>query len=173
VSNYGYSAPRFTFFQGDTFLLSGSERGSVFIWQLENGQLTQTDSSFLAIDEGSQSSIATGDLTGDGFPELICGNRAGGLTFYAGQAPSAQVHITQQIHVSTFPNPASHLLFLSGITEEMELEMVNVSGAVVRRFRLSALDEQEISLAGIPNGIYFLHFYAQHATFARKVIVQK
>lgn len=171
VSNYGYAAPRFSLFQGDTFLLSGSERGKVFIWNVENAQLTDADSSFQAIDEGAQSTLATGDLNGDGFPDLICGNRAGGLTCYAGQLPMAQPGLSEMPLVRVFPNPAANVLVISGLTEAMEFELIDVSGSQLKRIKLTDAQTQVVALDGIPNGMYALRFSGQNAFFTRKIIV--
>jgi hypothetical protein len=172
ISNYGYAAPRFSVFQGDTFLLSGSERGTLFIWKQENNQLLLADSAFLSIDEGGHSTVATGDLNGDGFLELIAGNRAGGLTYSVGQMPTSQWNWMGENSVRIVPNPVSNFIAIQGLNESVELEIWNAIGVQVCRMNLNADSLSMVDIGQWADGLYFFQIQSTKGRYLQKVIIK-
>ncbi len=172
ISNYGYAAPRFSVFQGDTFLLSGSERGSLFIWKQENGQLLPADSVFLSIDEGGHSTVATGDLNGDGFLELIAGNRAGGLTYSVGQMPTSQENWMRENSVRIVPNPVQNFIAIQGLHESVELEIWNAIGLRVCTMHLNADSLSTVDIGQWADGLYFFQIQSSKGRYLQKVIIK-
>jgi hypothetical protein len=172
ISNYGYAAPRFTLFQGDTFLLAGSERGTLFIWKQENDELIQVDSAFLSIDEGTQSAIAAGDLNNDGYVDLIVGNKAGGLTFYRGNAPNSNPLANEEFKVKLYPNPTGNTMYIEGINTKCEILIQTIDGKMIESHSiLTPAPIQALHFENLTSGIYFIHLLTDKMHLSRKFVV--
>jgi len=174
ISNYGYSAPRMVLFQNDTFLLSGSERGTLFVWPVLNGSLSDADSTFLSLDEGAQSTPAAGDLNADGFPDLIVGNRAGGLTYYRGIAPNLQEALVNDLtkNVKIFPNPTTGMLTIDGLEGKGRIVVQSVLGKTEREFLFHEKPFFTLNLQGLglANGLYFISIQTNQGTITRRIV---
>ena len=175
ISNYGYSAPRILLFQNDTFLLSGSERGTLFVWPVLNGSLLAVDSTFLSLDEGSQSTLATGDLNADGFPDIIIGNRAGGLTFYQGIAPSGQAPFADALkaNLKIYPNPTTGTLTIEGLQGNGQISILSVLGKPLRKFQFTETPQIALHLEELANGVYFISVQSNRGLTTAKFILSR
>ena len=84
---YGYSTPLLFWNQGTLHLLVGSESGKLFLYNNItgnlNGSFNLVSSNAFAVNEPPRAAPALSDLNGDGWPEIIVGNQAGGLSFYS------------------------------------------------------------------------------------------
>jgi hypothetical protein len=174
ISNYGYSAPRMVLFQNETFLLSGSERGTLFVWPVLNGSLSVADSTFLSLEEGAQSTPAAGDLNADGFPDLIVGNRAGGLTYYRGIAPNWQEALVNDLtkNVKIFPNPTNGMLTIDGLEGKGRIVVQSVLGKTEREFLFHEKPFFTLNLQGLglANGLYFISIQTNQGTITRRIV---
>jgi len=175
ISNNGYSAPRLLLFQNDTFLLSGSERGSLFVWSVINGSLSEADSTFLSLDEGAQSTLATGDLNADGFPDIIIGNRAGGLTYYQGIMPNGQAPFGDALkaNLKIYPNPTSGILTIEGLKGNGRISIHSVLGKIERKFQFDEKLPIAINLEELADGIYFLSIQSNLGSITTKFILSR
>lgn len=175
ISNYGYSAPRMVVFQNDTFLLSGSERGTLFVWPVLNGSLSDADSTFLSLDEGAQSTMAAGDLNADGFPDLIVGNRAGGLTYYRGIAPNWQESPADNLqnNIKIFPNPSTGMLTLEGLESKGKISIHSILGITewVFPYTENSLTTLNLKALGLANGLYFISIQSEKGTVIRRIVL--
>ncbi len=137
VSNNGFSSPGLISMNGNIQLISGSARGSFFLWPnpLNTQNLGIPDSLISFIDEGRNTSVSTADLNADGFPDFISGNGRGGLTAYLGGIPTSTTNIEQQV-VKLFPNPAkSHFniqLPYSINNNKLTILISSVTGTIVK-----------------------------------------
>ncbi len=84
----GYSTPFFFLKDGKTHLLVGGESGKVKAYLDIQNEITTAieldEDDFCSLKDGGYSKPLIGDLNGDKNPELIVGNRSGGLAFYLG-----------------------------------------------------------------------------------------
>ena len=74
--------------------------------------------------------------------------------------------------VSIYPNPATDKLYISivGIKEPLTILLLNTLGQEVARYTL-AQEEQEISLANLPKGVYYCRVLGREGVyFAAKVV---
>jgi len=160
-SNFGYSAPAIYRQQDTTWLLSGSERGTLMAWKLNisdlNAPLTIHDSSIAFIDPGEFSSIIIKDLDNDGFPEMINGNRRGGITFYKGQLPTNLDELIYSDALEIYPNPAFDHFRIRGWNKNKrgDVLIADLSGRIV--FKKSFTNEPDaIDIHALSQGIYFI-----------------
>lgn len=173
ISNNGYSAPRLLLFQNDTFLLSGSERGTLFVYSMLNGTLSTPDSTFLSLDEGAQTTPAVGDLNADGLPDLIVGNRAGGLTYYRGIAPNWQEILANELknNLKIFPNPSTGMLTIDGLEGKGRIIVQSVLGKTVREFQFNEQPFLTLNLQDLATGLYFISIQTYLGKVSRKIVL--
>lgn len=167
VSYYGYSVP--TLFRwGDELLLAvGSESGKVFLF---DGVTTEEDAVFREIgweelwEEmperlGMRSAAAVADLNGDGLPEVVVGNFAGGLQLFNADILVVNLGIEehQDDHsIRIFPNPVSSQLHIISKDDIIKMLVINdIYGREVERKSLRA-QEAVMTVADLPTGVYLL-----------------
>lgn len=161
VSNWGYSAPAFYTNGEAIWLFSGSESGNIYVWQIP-GELSEPfvllDSLVAGIDEGTWSSAAIHDLDNDGFPELITGNRRGGLTLYRGTGPLKSPAVSDRPALSLFPNPAADRIFIHGPVKKSRhtLIITSITGQLLYSGTINPQENPEIDIAFIPAGYYLV-----------------
>ena len=126
-SYFGYSVPCFyRDAQYGTVLFCAGELGEVAYYKHIDGHL---DGDFelaehnlaetiygvaKALQEGRRVAAAVADLTGDGKPELLVGNYAGGVAFFRGTQPPAHTSVIAHENptLRVYPNPATDFLHI-------------------------------------------------------------
>ena len=181
---YGYSqgnsVPHIYDEAGAYKMIAGSLSGHLFTFDDIDGNLSgnfnKTDSTFLNIDEGKNSSPTLSDLNNDGHLDLIIGNYAGGLVYYEGDEPIIAVKehdgVLKGIHV--YPNPVKELLTLDigrNAWTESKVIIVDVLGNIVLTQDVNKA-KLTVGLSGIPQGVYLLKFTNFKGTFVQKFIKQ-
>jgi hypothetical protein len=110
-------------------------------------------------------SPAVADLDGDGQPEIILGNKGGGLTFLKnmGQNPlSAPEAKSAQNLLKFYPNPtANSVNFTSG--KEAKLSIYAITGQLILDdIQLQTNTSHTIDVSGFAPGVYILKFSAKN-----------
>lgn len=164
LSYDGYSVP--CFFRdknGKTCLFCGSEFGNIFYFNnIDNnldGTFALAESQLCGIGDGWRNGVAVKDLNSDGFPEMVNGNFAGGITFYQGVVPSAsginELPAATQA-VSAYPNPGSNRIFFrfntSCKTSSFEVNIFDLSERLVLHKTIRKGESLDIS--SLANGVY-------------------
>ncbi len=167
--NVGFSAPALLPRQDAYFdLLVGSLSGRVRLYRQVDAQTSApfvlADSSLAGLPDGERSAPALADLDGDGWPELVLGNLAGGLMLYRGQpglSSTQQPFVAASGALRIWPNPASDCVRLEGEPglpngrQGLALRVWDEQGALVH-------SEQGLSgppwiwCPDLPTGQYFL-----------------
>jgi hypothetical protein len=140
------------------------------------------DTAFGNIFEGFHSSPAIADLNSDGKLDYLVGNQRGGLRLYSegamGSAP-CDVPLTgfspvvqYPAALTVFPNPASGTVFLELPSEGdlFDVTLFNTMGQAVKRQQLKGV--AQLSLDGLPMGIYAIVAIRQGERLSSKILVR-
>jgi hypothetical protein len=177
ISNNGFSAPFIWEKPDSTYLFSGSEGGTIYSWKFDPANLTavldKPDSTVSNLDEGSTSTGTLFDFNSDGLPELITGNRRGGLTFYQGEFPTAVSSVSQRSNLKVFPNPASTQITLSGlpVSGVVTISILDLQGRAVYSGTSSGLGVLDLAIHAFFPGIYFLTIQSEKTHSTQKIVI--
>ena len=187
ISFFGYQVP---FFYRDaqqrTILFCGNEQGTLCyydsiddnldgIFRLRESALLEGQGGELRrIAEGIRSAPAVADLNADGYPDMVVGNFAGGLTLFEGTTPPP-LAISQPPHsssVKVWPNPATDF-FCFEVDEANKgfLYLYDLSGRQLlsRSVEASSI-KQDISF--LPPGLYVGRVVSEKGTLHFKLVVK-
>lgn len=174
ISYFGYCAPYFFRNNADeTVLFCGNEQGQIVYYNQIDNHLSGTfhlEESALqeigngwraAIAEGARTVPAVADLNADGYPDMLVGNYAGGISYFAGTAPppvsiSEYSSMISQFDVRIFPNPSNTTCSImaeserhcSCIITDITGKMIHTAEAVNGRL--------QINVSNYPSGIYIV-----------------
>lgn len=174
VSNFGYSNPRVINYQNSSYLLCGTERGTVQSWLITNSEFIALDSLVARIDEGNLSGITIGNLNNDQFPDLITGNARGGLNLYLGGEPVSVEESHSFNPLMLIPNPTSSNVFISfneAITGSKEIRGFDLSGKLIFETSTKEKAGVELNLSGLKNGVYIINLiHAKGSNYSKLII---
>lgn len=191
VSFFGYCVPRFfRNAQDETVLFCGTEQGDIVYYDLIDNNLSGTfrrkevalnetvGESLYPIAEGIRSAPAVADLNGDGYPDLLVGNYAGGLSLLMGTIPPL-LAITEPTLPSqplkVYPNPtsASVTVVLPPETCNLtpEIRVFDVYGRLFDIVETCHGASLQIDLSHYAPGVYFVNVYqGQQMSHGAKVV---
>lgn len=162
-SNYGYSSPSYFSNNNSNFIFSGSESGRMFLWKMDPENLAAPflviDSSLSNIQEGVLSSCAVADLDQDGFPEMLVGNRRGGLSFFKGEDPNYLLDFGNSlIELRIYPNPTKDFIQLDhgNLHFPIQMNIYDTSGRFIGQIKIVS-SNQLINCSNFNKGIYLIN----------------
>ncbi len=139
------------------------------------------------IDVKRKSVVTMGDLYGNGYPDMVIGNIAGGLSFFKG-VPPLGIGIPQQQKqftgdVNIFPNPASYRVnvVIKDVDRSVEstTTIYSVTGQVMMQIENSGDDFFPVDIYNLPNGLYIMKIDVESpqqgtiGSFSRKLVVKR
>lgn len=176
----GYSVP-FMFLNdaGERELLVGSESG--WIWDFDHidgnlgGTFDLVDSTWQDIKDGSMSSVALYDLTGDGWADAVTGNYRGGISYWRNDfgmgVPSSA--LLNDAAFAIVPNPAHDevdLILDLPLATGMVLSAIDPTGRQVAQ--LPVVDRQmRLSTRHWSAGVYTLRLVDRGASWSQRLVV--
>lgn len=176
----GYSVP-FMFLNdaGERELLVGSESG--WIWDFDHidgnlgGTFDLVDSTWQDIKDGSMSSVALHDLTGDGWADAVTGNYRGGISYWRNDfgmgVPSSA--LLNDAAFSIAPNPAHDevdLILDLPFSSGMVLSAIDPTGRQVAQ--LPVVDRRmRLSTRSWSAGVYTLRLVDRGASWSKRLVV--
>lgn len=159
ISNAGHSTPALVNISGNLQMMSGSGRGTFFIWpnSINDETWGSPDSLISFVDEGRNTSIAVADLNADGFPDLISGNGRGGISAYWGGIPT-QITSNQEVEgIVISPNPTSnHFTLSTGNYEPKPQDKVRILSITGQEMTQYALNGQPYYIGHLSPGVYLI-----------------
>ncbi|MEI8201849.1 MAG: T9SS type A sorting domain-containing protein [Bacteroidota bacterium] len=189
ASYYGYSIPCFFNYNGSLKLFVGSESGNLYSYKNIQNNLTGaftvgdtmfyvSDSSLHRINEGIRTAPAIADLDLNGFPDLIVGNYAGGLSYYFGTNPPpfwmGISNIQEDIDFNIFPNPSKDLVNIkihSSNNQTYLLCLKDVMGKIIYQEKIK--ENTSVNLQQFPSGIYFCSLMDETSFSSTKLMTKK
>lgn len=173
LSYFGYCTPYFFRTSADeTMLFCGNEQGKVLFYKQIDNNLTgifaqeaplfEVDETWCAtIEEGLRSAPAVADLNSDGRMDLVVGNYAGGLSYFAGVAPpligiEERPTAARGMSVKIIPNPAiDHFCIRLSEAITGTLTITDATGRIFFTQNIYNQDFIEINCHHFKSGIYF------------------
>ena len=171
VSFFGYCVPRFfRNSQNETVLFCGNEQGTVVYYDLIDNNLSGTfrkkesalnetvGEGLYPISDGIRSAPAVADLDGDGYPDLLVGNYAGGLSLFMGTVPPPLAIDESRLPVpslTVFPNPTAGCCTIAlGEPARYNIAVYDLSGRQLSRMETAGSSIFSLDLTGYPDGLY-------------------
>lgn len=182
LSYFGYSVPCFyRDAQRGTVLFCGGELGEVSYYKDIDGNLdglfTKAEVRMpetvggvaMPFKEGRRVAAALADLTGDGRPELVLGNWAGGVAFFAGAEPPVHTSMPSyaQSRLRVWPNPVRDVVRVEGEGPLQFVAVYDLYGRVIMQVTGLADRLAEVNVSALPSGVYFLRTAAGMMRFVR------
>jgi hypothetical protein len=133
------------------------------------------------------STVALGDLYGNGYPDMVVGNYAGGLHFYKGTQPLG-VSVKEPVKAFTgdvqlFPNPATYQVNISitGIDRSAKsvVTVHSITGQQMMQVVHQGSDFISLNTGKLPNGLYIVTvdiaspLHGTTGTFNRKLVIKR
>ncbi|MFN0015453.1 MAG: T9SS type A sorting domain-containing protein [Saprospiraceae bacterium] len=178
-SDVGFSAPVFVQQpSGERLLVTGTYEGSIQAYSnvsATNSAFFQESATWGNVDDGERSTVAFGDLDGDGILEMVGGNQRGGLTVYKTTLVDCSTTSTTaagpgsipEIRVS--PNPARYWVRVDWQrAEPVEWRLFDLLGRQVARGEAPG-GPFSISVGDLPKSTYMLELTQNGARAGRAV----
>lgn len=170
-SYFGYSVPcLYRDAQRGTVLFCGGEQGEIAYYKQIDGNLSgvfEKSEANLAetiagtahgFREGRRTAPAAADLNGDGRPELLIGNYAGGAAFFRGAIPPAHTSAgtyEKTASLRVYPNPSSGVLHVESDRPLQQIAVYDLYGRLVMASG-AAQTAAVLDVSRLPAGVYFL-----------------
>lgn len=143
-------------------LLCGSTSGRIFYYDNIDGNLSgnfnRIDTNVNAIYEGMQSTLQYVDITNDGKRDLICGNYAGGLTYYSSNNVGIGIQESEILAdeaVNIYPNPAHDVVTIKVNTPlEFDVKLSDMLGKTLLS-KTNNFENTSLIIGNLPSGVYF------------------
>lgn len=184
-SYFGYSVPSFFNMGDEIYLFCGNEQGQLIYYKDITNNLDGTfrlggiaqeqyDNHLYGIVDGMRSAPAVADLDADGFPDLLVGNCAGGLTYFAGATPIVGINdfAAETPLLEVYPNPAHDYCQLKSTAEMERVVLYDLSGSVVLQETLSGDTYARIKINTLPVGFYVGSVFTRNSKQSFKLIVE-
>jgi hypothetical protein len=143
----------------------GNESGEIWVYDsIDNnisGAFRRINSDFDAVEVGRQSILAVADINSDGLPEVVVGNKRGGLSIFSAPYPTAlRLTETESAEFELIPNPAKDILtidFGHKNHKENYMFIIDPLGRVVKSMYLQEnIKSIDIDIQDLPSGIYYV-----------------
>jgi hypothetical protein len=74
--------------------------------------------------------------------------------------------------IAVFPNPASDRVNFDSGASENEIRNISIFNAMGQSLATPAIEQNQIDISGLPDGLYFIHLEFEDKRLIRKVIKQ-
>jgi len=116
---------------------------------------------------GGYSDLDVADINNDGRLDVVIGNKRGGISFFGIDTNTVATHYIPTTEIDyLFPNPTPsvlHIQLQKENTQDLHFTIVNALGQVVLEKTTTQVSAQHhLSIADLPNGLYFLAINGQN-----------
>ena len=186
--NDANSAPTFADLNrnGNLDLICGSATGTLFIYMdiqtnLNGVMYPEQDFLFNPLTSkyetrnfGNKVHPAAALLNGDSIPDLMIGNRKGGMYYYSSHSliTATVENVQSDASFTVYPNPASQTLTINSSNGILSYAMTNILGQQVQYYNgNSPLQYVNADVSKLPDGIYILNIRDGNGGVAKQKVV--
>lgn len=164
----GNAVPHFIELEGKVILLVGGSSGKTTAYGLDSDSLFSGSFSVEAIewggiDVGAEAAPFAYDINGDGFMDVLYGNRRGGLSLYSTVVTDSSEVLSLTSSdldnkLSLYPSPAFSQLILSGIiVDNAEVNIFDLQGRMLYNLSIDLTrGETTVDVSFLERGTYLL-----------------
>jgi len=178
----GNSAPHIVDNNGSFLLFMGNEAGEIWAYDsIENntlGVFRRIASDFDEVEVGRQSILSVADINADGFPDVVAGNKRGGVSLFSAPYPTA-VKLTEN-EISSFdfyPNPAKNLItlrFNDLNSVDKTISIIDAFGRIVKKFAIDEnIETYQLDIQDLTSGFYVVSYVSQKNHQSKTLLINK
>ncbi len=177
-NNIGYCSPwLYLDDDGNIDALIGTEKGTIFDVQdlSADSMVTWTiaDSSAFGVYNGIRASPTLHDLDSDNIPDIINGDRSGGLGLYmGGEFPSSIAENGYLPSISIYPNPSEGTITIEqdGKPLNGNIIITDITGREIMASRAKGRLSVELDISSLADGLYHVHFVTANSRLVSTLI---
>lgn len=172
----GSSSPWFYRFDNITYLVMGSESGTIFqydnIDDNLNGDFDLMSMEAFSIDVGNQSKPYVYDLNTDGLPDVLCGSVGGGVNLFMGDFLVGLSSVASaKNRLSIYPNPATtQINFELPTTFKPGTSNYSIYAVDGKCVASGSINSNRLSVDGFPKGLYLLKINTGNSVLTGKFV---
>ena len=182
LSYFGYAAPCFFEYRDTKLLVCANEQGELLFYKdidenldgtfTRDWNLVETiDNDPYLIQEGIRCGVAIADLDGDGVPDMIVGNWAGGLSYFKGSDPiQVSVPVVEEEIIRCYPNPTTDLLHIEVDASSFQYQIYSIMGNLLASAEVND-STAHYSCSHLPAGLYILKVVTGQKVYSTKFVV--
>lgn len=175
----GHSVPYFFEHNGELQLFVGSYSGEIFHYNQITGSINLgfalVDSLSADVNHSGYSTPAVANLLANTTPDLIIGNRSGGLELYRGSAaPVGLNEVTNSFEINAFPNPTTGILTIQveNVLGGLTYELFSMDGRLVKTGTLLKT-QSELNIEMLDAGLYLIRVFGEDSSANSQVKILK
>jgi hypothetical protein len=178
----GNSAPHLVDHNGNFLLFMGSESGEIWVYDsIDNntlGTFRRISSDFDAVEVGRQSILSVADINADGLPDVVAGNKRGGVSLFSAPYPTALKLTESEIsYFDFYPNPAKNQItidFNNLNSLSKTISIIDAFGRVVKRFAVDEnIETYHLDIQDLASGFYVISFASQKSHQSKTLLINK
>lgn len=143
-------------------------------WTQRESLLMERDGKGTALKFGKYLSVAAGDYTGDGKPDIAIGGNLGGVQLISNILPISITGVEPEPgkRLNVYPNPAHGLINIHSSTRGL-INVYSVNGvAIMQNITIGANTERELSTQTWTPGLYILELKHGEQREVKKIVVR-
>lgn len=143
-------------------------------WTKRAEQIVQQNGKPSTVRLGKYLNAGVADFNGDGKPDVAVGTNGGGLSLFTNILPISITGVEpgDALRIEVFPNPTRDYIKISS-TQKCTARIMTASGlSLITDINLLPQAERELSIKGLPAGLYIAEFTNGKAKVVKKLIIQ-
>lgn len=129
----------------------------------------------ISLRAGSRTTLASGDLTGDGNPDILLGDRQGGVIILENTDPNSVLNPSNEskLKMIVSPNPSNGLLKIL-TNQNARIEIFSVLGQkILAESTIKSNEVYPLDLRNLSGGIYLIQGRGTTGRDIQKIVIQK
>jgi hypothetical protein len=160
----------------------GNEAGEIWVYDsIDNntsGAFRRIASDFDAVEVGRQSILSVADINADGFPDVVAGNKRGGVSLFSAPYPTAVKQTENEfLSFDFYPNPAKNQITLRFNNLNIGDKIISVSdalGKIVKKFTIDEnIESYLLDIQDLASGFYVISFSSQKNHQSKTLLINK